>query len=401
MADKYEEYVKAEWEKFGDEKRLLPNIMLLGATGCGKSSLINLVFGRYIAPVNDTDRGTKDFCRYDGKNFGLGVNLIDSRGYELSDGKSESFDSYVHAIDAEMERSRKEDPLKKIHIVWYCVSIAGTKIQDYDLQILKKLSGNPELCDKVAVILTKSDEDDEDMTTAKEFRRIIDMEFRGSLKCFSVSTLQNLPLDLEALMGWSADQIDDTDMKEAFISCQIVDLKAKRTAAGERVAFYAAAAGIIGAVPIPIADAALLVPLQVTMSAKIVSLYGLDNMAHVTKGLISSVLISNMGKALAGGLLKLIPGAGQWVGAAINTAVASGITTALGFAISEICFESCKRIAKGEKVDFDSVLSADEIRSMVKRYKDEGKNDDTYASKTFSVNQVKDFAEDYMKKHKK
>ena len=97
MANKYEEIVKSEWEKF-EKNGVRPNIMLLGATGCGKSSLINLVFNANIAEVNDASRGTEKFERYDGADHGLGVNLIDSRGYELEDGENESFDKYCEAV---------------------------------------------------------------------------------------------------------------------------------------------------------------------------------------------------------------------------------------------------------------------------------------------------------------
>ena len=136
MANKYEEFIKEEWEKFTKEDKLLPNIMLLGATGCGKSSLINVVFQRNLAPVNDASRGTDGFKTYRGKDFGLGVNLIDSRGYEMEDGSGESFSAYIDAIKSQMERNRKKAPLEKIHIVWFCISIATGRIQDYDLEIL-------------------------------------------------------------------------------------------------------------------------------------------------------------------------------------------------------------------------------------------------------------------------
>lgn len=51
MANRYEEDLRKDWEEFANKNKLLPNIMLLGATGCGKSSLINLVFGRDLAEV--------------------------------------------------------------------------------------------------------------------------------------------------------------------------------------------------------------------------------------------------------------------------------------------------------------------------------------------------------------
>ena len=368
MANRYEEIIKAEWEKFyGEKGRLLPNIMLLGATGCGKSSLINLIFGRNLAAVNDVSRGTDDFKTYWGKDYGLGVNLIDSRGYEMEDGSGESFDSYQNAIRKKMDENRRKEPLKKIHIVWFCISVAAEKIQDYDIQILRQLKKDTELRSRIAVVLTKCDQDDEDGGTARIFKKILADEAGRYLPVFEVSTDPKLPLDLEKLMTWAAGRLDDKDLKEAFVAAQIISLKAKREAVSAKIGFYAASAAVIGAVPIP-ADAAMLVPLQAEMSAHIIRIYGMENFANISSALIGDVVIANLGKAFAGGLLKLIPGIGAWVGGAVNAGVASLITSALGFAISEICYNSCKKIARGEKVDAASMFNAEEIQKYAREY---------------------------------
>ena len=117
MANRYEEMIQNEWEKFSDKNKMLPNIMLLGATGCGKSSLINLVFQKRLAPVNDNSRGTEGFETYWGKDHDMGVNLIDSRGYEMENGKGESFLEYSKSIRKKLKenledlKNEKEDLL--------------------------------------------------------------------------------------------------------------------------------------------------------------------------------------------------------------------------------------------------------------------------------------------------
>lgn len=369
MANKYEETMRAEWEKFSNEQdKLLPNIMLLGATGCGKSSLINLVFGKELAVVNDVSRGTTRFETYWGRDYDMSVNLTDSRGYEMEDGSGESFSSYFDSIKAKMAESREKDPLEKIHIVWFCISVAGERIQNYDIQILQLLHNESELRNRVAILLTKCDEDDEDGSQAKIFQQIIASNVSGNIPVFEVSTDPNLKLDLEKLMIWSANQLDDADLKEAFIASQMMNLKAKREAAKSRIAFYAAAAAGIGATPIPVSDAALLTPLQITMATNIIHIYGMENFASISKALIGDIVISNLGKAFTGGLLKLIPGVGTVIGGAINAGVASLITSALGFAISEICYNNCKKIAKGEYVDMTSMFDAGTIQAYVQEY---------------------------------
>lgn len=50
MMNKFEENINAAWKKYQSEKKdeLYPNIMLLGISGAGKSSLINSVFKRNL-----------------------------------------------------------------------------------------------------------------------------------------------------------------------------------------------------------------------------------------------------------------------------------------------------------------------------------------------------------------
>jgi len=374
MANRYEEIIRAEWEKFcSEENKLLPNIMLLGATGCGKSSLINLVFGKEMAVVNDVSRGTTGFETYWGREHGMSVNLIDSRGYEMEDGSGESFSSYYNSIKEKMAESKRKDPLEKIHIIWFCISVAAGRIQVYDTQILKLLRGDSELQSRISIVLTKCDEDDEDGSAVKIFKRIIATDVGNSLPVFEVSTDANLKLDLEKLMVWSANQLDNADLKEAFVASQMMNLDAKREAAIARIGFYAVAAAGIGATPIPVSDAALLTPLQVTMATNIIHIYGMENFASISKALIGDIVISNLGKAFAGGLLKLIPGVGAVIGGAINAGVASLITSAIGFAISEICYDSCKKITNGEYVDMSSMFDAETIQMYVKDYMEKNK----------------------------
>ncbi len=45
---------------------------------------------------------------------------------------------------------------------------------------------------------------------------------------------------------------------------------------------------------------------------------------------LKAKVVSMLGKAVAGNLIKLIPGAGTIVGAVVNAGVASGITYAMG-----------------------------------------------------------------------
>ena len=101
--------------------------------------------------------------------------------------------------------------------------------------------------------------------------------------------------------------IDDKDLREKFVASQMHDLKAKRKQANEAIATAVTAAGAAAAIPIPFSDAAILVPIQVAMVAKIIDLYGVSDLAAISKGLIGDIVISQIGKSISASILKMIP----------------------------------------------------------------------------------------------
>ena len=104
---------------------------------------------------------------------------------------------------------------------------------------------------------------------------------------------------------------------------------------------FVATTSATGAIPIPFADAPLLIAEQVAMMAAInavfkinVSKDGLKSLATAALGVGGATLI---GKTVASGVLKLIPGAGTVAGAAVSASTAGVITLALGKAYIQVC----------------------------------------------------------------
>jgi uncharacterized protein (DUF697 family) len=129
-------------------------------------------------------------------------------------------------------------------------------------------------------------------------------------------------------------------VEAALTAAQVVDIDRKKARAATIVNQAVAVAAGIGATPIPFADAALLIPNQVTMIARITAAYGLPPSRSRAMAAAGSVALTG-GATMAGRyavttLLKFVPG-GMVVGSAISATVAGALTKAVGVAWSRVC----------------------------------------------------------------
>ena len=359
---RFEEEIKKKWNNYQEEHRdeFYPNIMLLGASGAGKSSLINKVYGANIAGTSNTRPETRGhFTIYYGKDCGRSVNLIDTAGYELGQG-----DTYYEDIHKELTE-RKD--LNFVHVAWYCISVANERVQDMDIEILKKLMREESIRKRLCVVFTKCDLDSDDDEKVNELNAAAEKKLGFPFKYFRTSSSSDTmdELDLNLLIKWSADRIDDKDLHRAFIAAQITDLDAKKKEAQMVIAECTAAASAVGAIPLPFADAPLLVADQLIMTKKIFDAYGISNFANIPKSLISSTILSQLGKSLVANIAKLIPG----VGSLVNATVAASITGALGATVSGVCYSNVKKALNGEEVAWDNMFDESFVDALVNNCK--------------------------------
>ena len=118
----------------------------------------------------------------------------------------------------------------------------------------------------------------------------------------------------------------------------------RRRKRNKYIAGAAASAAAAAATPIPFSDAALLVPIQLGMMAKIAQLYKIKFERAALMAIASTTAATQVGRATFTGLLKMVPGAGTVIGGAIGAGVASTFTYAMGQAWLTVC----QRVAKGK-----------------------------------------------------
>ena len=135
---------------------------------------------------------------------------------------------------------------------------------------------------------------------------------------------------------------------------------------------FVASTTATGAVPIPFADAPLLIGQQVAMMIAINKVFGFD----VERDALQSLTIATLGvggatvvgKTVASNLMKLVPGVGTVAGGAVSAGTAGIITLTLGKAYIEVC----KAIKMG-KLNQDALTKKEGREIMKKAFKEQMK----------------------------
>ena len=172
------EYVKLESEKillifYKNSTHF--NILLLGKTGIGKSTLINGIFDFKENEGAKTGEGkpiTTEYDEYTSENR-KGLRLIDSKGIEMGDYNINTvFNSAKHLIET---KAREGDPDKLIHCIWYCFKSSGLRFEPVEKEILSLLMNQYDDNKLPIIIVITQNFDDND---TEKMRDYIEKEFQ-------------------------------------------------------------------------------------------------------------------------------------------------------------------------------------------------------------------------------
>lgn len=148
------------------------NLLILGQTGVGKSSLINALFGEIVAKAGPGKPISTHIKKYETELDGKKVNLYDSMGFEVNNEKC-----IKDIKNALKERSADKDIKDWFHSVTYCIQAGGLKIQDFDIKMIKQFADEKY---NIIIALTKSDQIGK--AKREEFIEIIKKEVKKATK---------------------------------------------------------------------------------------------------------------------------------------------------------------------------------------------------------------------------
>ncbi|AHY39804.1 TPA_asm: GTP-binding protein [Campylobacter jejuni] len=330
------------------------NVLILGKTGAGKSTLINTVFGEKVAKTGSGSPITANLNKYEKD----GLCIYDSKGLEIKDDKG------IDNLKQFIEDQKAKEPSDQIHLVWFCICEANRRIEPQEKELIKFLKSE-KFC--TILVITKAQQDKDE--NGCSFKDIVKKELElddEKIERVRAIAIEDDEGNVKKLLGIK-ELVNKTycflneGQKNAFARKQQYDKDLKREAckekAQDKIKYYAGLSSTVALSPIPFSDFPLIATNQCAMIYHISMIYELnlsskDDALKILTALLATGVTGFAVKTLATGLMKFIPGV-NFIGGAINATVAYNATKKIGEFYIDYLDEHFEDIQNGKKLDFE------------------------------------------------
>lgn len=344
------------------KERRPPRLFMIGRTGVGKSSLINAIFGKYVARTSPVQIGTNQVQRYNYESDGrILFEVMDTRG--IAEYSNEQNTVAEEQLKEEIE---KFDP----DAVLFLTNATERARMDEDVEYIKQLYTEINTEIPLITVITHIDDlepsriKEAEKYTASKIRNIDEkkLQMERLLKKFDLNCSAVIPVS--AYIEWDLEDphlLNMEDQRKLSIEFdgrynieELLDFletnmdfqasvylmmmtrvdKVVKKIANKITSTFAAASGAVGLSPIPVSDIAVLVPIQLILITSIAYLSGTD----INKESAKEFLVSFGGIGILGYGLRVAAQQGSKLlniviptaGSAISSAIAFSGTLAIG-----------------------------------------------------------------------
>ena len=332
------------------------NVLVIGNSGVGKSTLINAVLGEEKATTGWGNSGTTDHLEIY-ENDEIPFRIIDSVGFEPSFFKKKKAIDAVKKWSKNSAKNGNED--SKIDIIWFCVEGTSRKLFP---DTIKSLSSATVMWESVPVIvaITKSYSEPERKINVEMVQNAFAKQKRYSknLKKVIPVVAQDYvindssyvePVGITELIEATNNFLPE-GKKAADDDIYHYKIKRKKALAQGIVGTATTAGSVIGAIPISVADAPLLSGIEAGEITALAKLYEIPK-GEKSKQLMGTIIEAGTASAAAKGaisVLKSIPGV-NLVAGVLNAVIAGCFVAAIG----EACIYIFEQVYLGKKTAED------------------------------------------------
>lgn len=347
------------------------HILVIGKTGVGKSTLINQIFREKMAATGIGQPITAHIQQI--QKAGVPLVLYDTRGLELNPAVQTQIKREIAQTLALMKKNGKT-----MHCAYYCLNANSARIESIESDLIRELARQM----PVFIVLTQSI--GEPAVNFRQYIADLDLPVVGvhNVLAEDYRIMADIVIEAYGLQSLISETfaILPPEIHAAFNNAQQVDIQRKAKAARSWARRYIISTFSVGFSPIPFADAAVLVPMQIGMLAHITAIFGASLERQKLLGVIGAIGgtggATYLGRSIVSNIAKFLPGVGSVAGGLISGATAAILTSALALSYIEVLVISAEQEAKG------TVLSAESISLLMKerlrRRLEKGQEDPDY-----------------------